>query len=125
MKETPEGLQPKACLVAHGFQENYFNKIAKKSPTCSKDTLWTMLAATAQNDWHLQYIDIKTAFLQGEKLNWDAFIKPPSESNCSPEHIWKLKKCMYGVISKINPSLFIWCNTKQEIVGLMAIHVMT
>ena len=30
---------------------------------------------------------------------------------------------MYGVTSKINPSLFIWCNTKQEVVGLMAINV--
>ena len=28
-----------------------------------------------------------------------------------------------SVISKIDPSLFIWCNTKQGVVGLMAIHV--
>ena len=28
-----------------------------------------------------------------------------------------------GVIYKIDPSLFIWCSTKQEAVGLIEIHV--
>ena len=92
MEETPEGLQPKACLVICRFEENCLNKSDKESPTCSKDTLRTILAATAQNGCHLRSIDIKTAFLQGEKLDRNVFIKTPSESNCSPEHIWKLKK---------------------------------
>ena len=92
MKETPEGLQPKAHLVACGSEKNYFNKNDKEAPVCSKDTLQTMLAATAQNDWLLRSIDIKTALFQ--ELNRNVFIKPPSESNCSPEHIWKLKKCV-------------------------------
>ena len=104
----------------------------------------TILTATAQNYGHLRSIDMKTAFFQGEKLNWNVFIKPPSESNCSPEYIWKLKKCVYSlsdeslkwytrvkkfvtdsnsVISKIDPSLFIWCNIKQGVVGLMEIYV--
>ena len=28
-----------------------------------------------------------------------------------------------SVVSEIVPSLFIWCNTKQEVVSLMAMHV--
>ena len=42
-----------------------------------------MLAATAPNDLHLRSTDIKTLFLQEEKLNRNVFIKP-SESKCSP-----------------------------------------
>ena len=69
IKETPEDLQPKDHLAAHGFEENCLNKNDKESLTCFKDTLQTILAAMTQNDWHLRSIDIKTAFLQGEKLN--------------------------------------------------------
>ena len=123
MKETSEGLHPKDCIVARWFENNCLNKTDKESPTCSKDNLWTMLADNAWNNWHLRSIDIKTAFFQGEKLTWNVFIKLPLESNCSPEPTWNIKKCVYGVTSKINPSLFIWCNTKQEVVGLMAINV--
>ena len=67
MQETSEGLQPNACLIAHGFEKNFLNKSDKKSPICSKDTLRTILAATAQNYWHLRSINIKTGFHQGEK----------------------------------------------------------
>ena len=69
MKETPEGLQPKACLAACGFEENCLNKSDKELLTCSKDTLRPISAATAQNAWHLRSIDIKTAFLQEEIIN--------------------------------------------------------
>ena len=39
VKETPEGLKPKACLVACGFEED-----------CSIDSLQTALAVTAQSE---------------------------------------------------------------------------
>ena len=69
MKETLEGLQPKARLVARGFEENCLNKTDKESSTGSKDSMRTILEARALNDWHIRSIDSKTAFLQGEKLN--------------------------------------------------------
>ena len=78
MKETLKSLQPKAHLVACRFEENCLNESDKESPTCSKDIFQTVLAAAAHNDWYLRSIDIKTAFLQGVKLNRNVFIKPPS-----------------------------------------------
>ena len=132
MKDTPEGLQLKAGLVAHRFEENCLNKSDKESPTCFKDIWQTMLATAAHNDRYLRSIDIKT-FLQGEKFNQNVFIKP-SESNYS-QNIWKLNKCVYSlsdasftwytrvkkfvtdsssVISKIDHSLFIWCRRSGD-----------
>ena len=43
MKETPEGLKPKVCLVACGF--------------CYTDTLQTVLAVTAQNESYQRSVD--------------------------------------------------------------------
>ena len=50
----------------------------------------------AQNDWKPQTIDIKTAFLQGNSLEREIFIKPPHE-NRKHNTLWKLKKCVYGL----------------------------
>ena len=69
MKETPEGLQPKARIVAHGFEKNCLNKRDNKSPTCSKDFLCIILIATAQIDWHLKYIDSKTVLFSYSFVN--------------------------------------------------------
>ena len=122
IKGTTESLQTNTCLVAFGFENNCLNKSKKESPNYSKDTLHTISAVTVQNDWYLRSTDIKTAFLQGEQLNQNIFIKP-SASNYSPENIWKLKKCAYGLsdaslkfytrrsfslsVSKFNPTLSI------------------
>ena len=38
-------------------------------------------------------------------------------------HVRFIRCISNSVISKIDPSRFIWCNSKQEVVGLMAIHV--
>ena len=91
----------------------------------------------------MKAIDIKTAFLQGDLLNRDVYIIPPPESECPP-NVWKLNKCVYGlsdaslqwylriksfvinsggVISKLNPSLFLWYDQDKQLRGLMAVHV--
>ena len=66
-KDTESGIIPKARLVARGFEEENEN-IIKESPTCSRDSLRILTAITAQRSWKLSTIDIKTAFLQGEKI---------------------------------------------------------
>lgn len=50
MKKTPDVLPPKARPVACGFEENCLNKIDIELPTWSKDSLGTILVATAQNN---------------------------------------------------------------------------
>ena len=97
MKATKNGLQPKARLVARGFEEDCLSKFEKESPTCYKDTFRAVLSLAAQNKWNLQTIDIKTAFLQGETINRNVYIIPPTEAKCKSNHIWKLNKCVYGL----------------------------
>ena len=69
MKATKNGLQPKARLVARGFEEDCLSKSEKKLPTCYKDTFRSILLLAIQNEWDLQTIEIRTAFLHGESIN--------------------------------------------------------
>ena len=98
LKGNPDATsKPKAQLVAQGFEEENLHEVPKDSPTCSKDTLRATLAIIATNKWELASIDIKTAFLQGNKLSRDVCLKPPVEANCETNFFWKLKKCVYGL----------------------------
>ena len=97
MKETKDGIKPKATLVARRFEEDNLSEIQKDSPTCSKATLRAVLSIVCQRKWNLQSIDIKTAFLQGDSLKREIFVKPPPEAQCDLSILWKLKKCVYGL----------------------------
>ena len=79
-----------------GFEEINHEQIPKDSPTCSNEVLWTMLALIAQKKWKLNAIDIKTAFLQGGKIDREIYVMPPKEANTtniqSPDQLepaWK------------------------------------
>ena len=41
-------------------------------------------------------IGISAAFLQGEPLKREVFLKPPRDA-CSAGFVWKLKRCIYGL----------------------------
>ena len=102
-----------------------------------------MLRLTIQNAWELQVIDIKTA-LQGEHIGREVFVIPSPESNTPEGYLWKLNKCIYGLsdaslkfysrvknfvnsnsgaISKVHPSLFLWYNESDELIGYILVHV--
>ena len=118
-------------------------KIKKESPTCFKDTFCALLGLTIQNDWELQGIDIKTAFLQEEHIDREVFVIRSPKSNTAEGYLWKLK-CIYGLsdaslkwylrvknsvnsnsgtISKVDPSLFLWYNESDELIGYILVHV--
>ena len=48
MKETKDGIKPKARLVARGFKEDNLCEIQKDSLTCSKDILRAILSIICQ-----------------------------------------------------------------------------
>jgi len=142
-KETPNGVIPKARLVARGFEEMDNRDIPKDSPTCSTESLRMILALFAQNKWKAHSMDIKTAFLQGSKLSRDIYLRPPKEVG-KKGVVWHLKKCVYGLtdaslywykkvcdvlkscgarISSVDPAVFFWCNEKSECEGVLASHV--
>ena len=96
-KETTDDIIPIASFVVRGFEEDCLDKFEKESHTCSKESLRTLFLVCAQNEWQLQSVDIKTAFLQDNLLNRDVYINPPREAGCPSTHTWKLNKCVYGL----------------------------
>ena len=89
-----EGVR-KARLVARGFEDRDLDSLIKESPTCSRDSLRTILAIYPTLEWEAGSLDIKAAFLQGSDLTRQVFIKPPREAHS--ECVWKLKKAVYGL----------------------------
>lgn len=143
LKDTSEGIIPKARLVARGFEEINKDDIPKDSPTCGSDSLRVVLAVIAPKKWNVHTMDIKTAFLQGSEIKRDIYIKPPIEANCRGV-VWKLRKCVYGLsdaslswynkvkevleqcgvhVSQMDPAVFFWKNDQDGVEGVLACHV--
>ena len=83
----------KARLVARGFEEVLEER--KDSPTCSRDALRVAITLIAAHGWQCHSIDIKAAFLQGESINRDVYVRPPIEFRHTT--VWKLRKTVYGL----------------------------
>lgn len=143
LKETENGLVPKARLVARGFEELKVSDLQKDSPTCASESLRLLVAVICQRQWELHSMDIKAAFLQGMELSRDVFIKPPPEANRTGT-LWKLRKCVYGladaslywynrvknimieaggIVSKVDPAVFYWLDEGKNVTGVLASHV--
>lgn len=143
LKETENGLVPKARLVARGFEELHVSELQKDSPTCASESLRLLVAVICQRQWELHSMDIKSAFLQGMELCRDIFIKPPPEAKRTGT-LWKLRKCVYGladaslywynrvknimieaggIMSKVDPAVFYWLDEDKNVTGVLACHV--
>ena len=131
----------KGRLVAKGYQEDI--DIFKDSPTCSKEGLRISLQVIASNNWKINSIDIKAAFLQSKPIEREVFVKPPPESS-DVGMLWKLKKTIYGLcdgsrswyltlkdflVNKTNcncctcdPAIFTW-SRNNETKGILCCHV--
>ena len=128
--------------VARGFEENCLGN-RTDSPTCSKYTLRTVMMTASVNSWKINSIDIASAFLQGNPINRDLYLRPP-EDVCPVNKVWRLKRCIYGlndaprewynkmtdelmelgaVRSKLDNAMFMWYSETSEIVGHLVSHV--
>ena len=58
----------KAQLVARGLEEGEDSPIRKDSPTCMKESMRLTLVTAASKGWIIGSLDIKSAFLQGQKI---------------------------------------------------------
>jgi len=135
------GGKKKARLVARGFLEDT-TSISRDSPTCCKESLRLLLSIIAGKNWILQALDIKSAFLQGKEMERLVYMKPPREANAKSGIIWKLLKCVYGLVDASlkwyqrvvdclidlngtkskDPAVFYW-RKDGDIVGVLALHV--
>ena len=131
----------KARLVARGFEEDS-RTLRTDSPTCSKQNFRIVLSIAASKSWTIHSLDISSAFLQGDVMKRDIFVKPPVDA--APQgKIWKLKRCLYGlndaprawytrvrneltklgaVVSVYDQALFMWYHNRK-LIGLLACHV--
>ena len=94
-------------------------------------------------NWLLETTDIKSAFLQGDKLERKVFVEPPPEYG-RPGIVWRLNKCLYGlydaarqfynsvktklselgcVRSKFDPALFLYYSESRVLHGFVLAHV--
>lgn len=92
---TKKGDKVKARLVARGFEEEMNSPT--DSPTVSKNAVRLFLTIAASQNWKVKTTDIKSAFLQGRKLERNVYIIPPKEANTEDGKIWKLRHCLYGL----------------------------
>ena len=140
-KVKKEGKIIKARLVARGFEEENDENVIAESPTCSKEALRMGLTIMLRKEWTCNTIDIKSAFLQGHKIEREVYLQPPPELFSGK--VWKLRKTVYGLrdaarawydtvknemvklgmrISKYDPALFMFFNG-ESLEGLVCIHV--
>ena len=90
-----KSIKVKARLVARGFEEDLV--AAVYSPTVAKPCVRLVLAIAASQGWIIQSTDVKAAFLQGQLITRDVYLKPPKESETKQGKIWKLRRCLYGL----------------------------
>ena len=130
----------KARLVARGFEEDTMS-IRKDSPTCSRESVRLAICLATSYGWKIHSVDIKAAYLQGEAISREVFLKPPPEYNCGK--VWKLKKTVYGLcdaarawynrvknvlfsmsveMCALEPSLFYWYNG-NKLEGIICVYV--
>ena len=70
----------KARLVARGFEEDSDSLgVRTDSPTCTRHSLKFVMMTAAIKGWKIKSLDVSSAFFQGNQLDRDVFIKPPSE----------------------------------------------
>ena len=130
----------KARLVARGFEEE-MAEWEKDAPTCNAETLKFCLTVMKLKKWVCYTLDVKTAYLQGDDIQRDVYLKPPSEGDWNG--LWKLKKTVYGlkdaakawygkvvkvvedlggVRSRLEPNIFFW-KEGCEVKGVLCTHV--
>ena len=130
----------KARLVARGFEED-IGDLRKDSPTCSKESVRLVLGFASSKQWKPNTIDVKSAYLQGNEISREVYLKPPPEFDNGK--LWKLHKTVYGLkdaarqwylrvktellrmgvkVSSLDAGMFYWRNA-GEVAGIICLYV--
>ena len=80
-------------------------------PTSGKELLRRSLTVFLSQSWSLNSIDIKSAFLQGNKINRHVCVKPPKDF-VREGKVWLLKKTLYGLWETRVPGELLKLNVK-------------
>ena len=96
-----------------GFEED--QDFRTDSLTCSREGFRIVTFFITSNKWELNFLDVKTAFLQGKLMEQTVYVKPPKEA--STNKIWKLRKCVHGLA---NASRYWYLKLREEFIKLNA-----
>ena len=88
-------MQIKARLVARGFEEDK-SQIRTDSPTCYKDSLRLLLTLLSAKKWSMKSMDVRRAYLQGNKIQRKVYLKPPKEAKT--DKLWLLIQTPDGIV---------------------------
>ena len=123
------------------FEEQNLTDIEPDSPTYFHESLRLVLATVAIKSWKMRSVDIKTALLQGERLDRHVYLKPTVEAN-SKGKLWRPNKCVCGLCDasrhwnlkihnvmieqgaqvSVSQATFYW-RKENSLHGLLAAHV--
>ena len=82
-KNKDQKLTFKARLVARGFEELVRDNIRIDPPTCCKENfrlVLTIMRIIVSHKCKIKSLDIKSAFLQGQPIKTEIFLKPPKKA---------------------------------------------
>ena len=88
----------KARLVAKGFSQIYGEDYNETfSPVTCFETVRLLLAYVCQNDWNIESLDVKTAFLYGQ-LDEEIYMEQPEGFKISSSNqVYCLLRALYGL----------------------------
>ena len=87
----------KARMCIRGDLEKNKEYVRADSPSAGKETLRLALMIAANEGFSVKGADIKSAYLQGQELDRQIFVRPPPEADAEGK-LWLLKKAAYGVL---------------------------
>ena len=88
----------KTRLVARGFEEREIG-CRMEAPTCSMEGLKLCLSVIKREGWQAHSLDVKTAYLEGEAIDRNIIVRPPSGSenrqivDVKQGHVWAQRRC--------------------------------
>ena len=110
----------KARLCMRGDLEQGKDKIRTDSPTASKEALKLALIIAANEGFKVQSGDIKSAYLQGDLIDREVFVRPPKEANADGK-LWLLVQGAYGIVDG-GRLFYLKLSEKLRELGLYRIH---
>ena len=111
----------KARLCIRGDKElGKEEGIRADSPTASKDSLNIALSIAANEGFRIKCGDIKSAYLQGAKLDREVFVTPPPQANCKGK-LWQLLQGAYGILDG-GRLFYLKLTNKLQHLGLHKVH---
>ena len=143
LKDVNDKESVKARLCARGDKEVGVAK--SDSPTVTRQALRLLLTMAASRKQKVFSLDFKGAYLQGQLLDREVYMSPPSDMRESnPNLVWKVRKRLYGFRDSargwflefnqtmidlgcepilVDAAMYTYKDEKNNVIGMAGVHV--